>query len=790
MTKPSANLFSILFLFATLIAADWCAAQDVTTVRITDEILVPDCDRLGINLGGDAYYSGAALVKKRVRANFEGTSYRQCHFGPVWTENGCSTWFGVPDAWREFLLDGNGRYTILSGPSKGTTGVIRGIRKIAYDHQGKTVQQDFFVLDKVIEPADANGGILVENLSRIDEGKLKRPHDYWMSDGVAIRNGDVPNGSFGVSPMHMDAANKRQFIRFSTHYRRYGELNGLWRVRFWAKRLAGNPVVAFIPSRDEWGESGQVTPGDKWQQHELTLRVDKVPEPDFSGSTQHLTFVLSADGGSVLIDDVEAWLEGDTNPTAFRDDCVNMLREFNPGVIRQLQMGGTTLRNSLMPPIKAHAFASQKSTKSGPYDGGRHAAYGLHQLYELCEHLGCDPWYCLPGTLHIQEIKDFMEYLAGPADTPYGRLRAELGHAEPWTKTLGTIHVEFGNEAWNNAGPYQLGGFNGEDYWKDLIAAAKASPYYTPNIIFHAGGQAANSWLNGNLMPRVPNADRFGLAPYIIQSLSKEDMQRMKTDDDFFRWAFAWPIWRSNDPDGAMHQNEQLARENNMELSIYEVNHHITHGDGPLAPRNRLTTSIGGGLNVCNGMLLMLKRHHIRAQCLFSLVQHSYNAHGIGAVRLWGTALTMRKDHERYRPTFLACATANRVIGGSLVQTVHEGADPTFVGEGVFNRRRGVEKYEAPVLSSYAFDDGKNRGLILVNLATRQPRPVDVQFEGEAVAPAQCWTLTADQITANNEFEQPEPQVQVRESQLASFQSGSRITVPAFSMMALRWQLK
>jgi len=187
---------------------------------------------------------------------------------------------------------------------------------------------------------------------------------------------------------------------------------------------------------------------------------------------------------------------------------------------------------------------------------------------------------------------------------------------------------------------------------------------------------------------------------------------------------------------------------------------------------------------------LMLKEHHIRAQCLFSLVQHSYNAHGIGAVRLWGTALTMRKDHERYRPTFLACATANRVIGGSLVQTVHEGADPTFVGEGVFNRRRGVEKYEAPVLSSYAFDDGKNRGLILVNLATRQPRPVDVQFEGEAVAPAQCWTLTADQITANNEFEQPEPQVQVRESQLASFQSGSRITVPAFSMMALRWQLK
>ena len=206
MAKLFANMLPVLTTLVAFIAANCCAAQDdVTTVRITDEVLVPDCARLGINLGGDAYYSGAALVKKRVRANFEGTSYRQCHFGPVWTENGCSTWFGVPDAWREFLLDGNGRYTVLSGPSKGTTGVIREIKKVAYQHQGKTVQQDFFVLDKVIKPAAANGGILVENLSRLDEGKLKKPHDYWMSDGVAIRNGDVPSSSFGVSAMSMDA---------------------------------------------------------------------------------------------------------------------------------------------------------------------------------------------------------------------------------------------------------------------------------------------------------------------------------------------------------------------------------------------------------------------------------------------------------------------------------------------------------------------------------------------------------------------------------------------------------
>jgi hypothetical protein len=202
-----------------------------------------------------------------------------------------------------------------------------------------------------------------------------------------------------------------------------------------------------------------------------------------------------------------------------------------------------------------------------------------------------------------------------------------------------------------------------------------------------------------------------------------------------------------------------------------------------------LTTSIGGGLNVGNTMLMMLKQHHIRAQCLFSLVQHSYNAHGIGPVRLWGTALTMREGHQRYRPTFLACATANRVIGGDLVKTLHEGADPTFVGEGVYSRRRGVEKVEAPVLWSYAFVDGARRGLILVNLDTRRPRPVEVCFEGQVAEPAQCWSLTADDISANNEFEQSEPQVQVLRSQLDPFDSGTRVTVPPFSMVAIRWHV-
>ena len=241
-----------------------------------------------------------------------------------------------------------------------------------------------------------------------------------------------------------------------------------------------------------------------------------------------------------------------------------------------------------------------------------------------------------------------------------------------------------------------------------------------------------------------------------------------------------------------MKVNHELAGKAGIELSIYEVNHHITHGDGPLEPRNRLTTSIGGGLNVANNMLTMMKDHHLRSQCLFSLAQHSYNARGIGAVRLWGTALCMRKGRERYRPTFLACATANKVIGGDLAATTHGGAEVTFDATGPFSRRGPAETVkDLPTIWSYAFAEGTRRGLILVNLDTARPRPVAVSFKGApAGRSARSWLLGAKKISDNNEFETQTPQVTVTESRLTGFGSGRRLMLPPFSLRALQWHVE
>jgi len=771
-------------------AACRCAmAEDVTTIRITDRVLVKDAQRLGINLGGDAYYSGAALVKKRAQENFEGTIYRQCHFGPGYDEQGLATWFTPSDDWRR-LITGS-RYTILSGPAKWTTGTVKDIVEKQYRHEGRMKPFAFFLLDKPMQLPRENlrVGIMFER-DRTRDGQLRRLDGYWTSPQNEISIGDVPPGSFGCAALNLKGSADKAHYRFGTHYQRYGQTNGTWQVCFWAKAKTGSPELT-AGADGRFGQSVTLRPTGRWTKYEKAIVVDKVPEPRSPKDNPHLLFVFEAVGGDVLVDDVEIWMSGDVNPTAFRDDCVAMLRRFRPGVLRKLQMGGSTIENTIAPPLQSMSYASQPGAKAGPYESHSRDPYGLHEMYELCEHLGCDPWYCLPGTLTCEEVQQFMEYLGAGAKVGFGRRRAELGHPKPWTEVFDYIHVEFGNEAWNNASAYKCGGFNGPGYWQDLIRTAKRSPHYKANVVFHAAGQAAYVGRNEAIMHDCPNADRFSVAPYIIQGLSKEEVaDYYDTDDKLFRWAFAWPIRRSRDPNGAMFQNHELAKQAGMELSIYEVNHHITHGTGPLEPRNKLVTSIGGGLNVANNMLLMLKEHHLRTQCLFSLAQHSYNAQGIGPVRLWGTALCMRAGEERYRPTFLACAVANQVIGGDLVETVHDGAQPKFEATGVFSSREGVETiHNLPVIWSYAFAEGNRRGLILVSLDTSKPHPVAVAFDGKVTGgKARQWLLTAEKITANNEFELPQPQVRVIERMITGFQSGARFDLPPFSMLAVSWQ--
>ena len=67
--------------------------------------------------------------------------------------------------------------------------------------------------------------------------------------------------------------------------------------------------------------------------------------------------------------------------------------------------------------------------------------------------------------------------------------------------------------------------------------------------------------------------------------------------------------------------------------------------------------------------------------------------------------------------------------------------------------------------------------------------PVCLRFPGKAAANrAASFLLTADRIAANNEWGVGEPQVRIRQEKLRDVASGATVTVPAHSLMALKWR--
>jgi len=807
---------------ALLMAACALAWADdpVTTITITDKVLEKDCKKFGINIGDDPYYGGP-MRKKRVQENFEGSYYRQCLTGFSYDEEGFNSNIRTPvgSPWYDCLKGAD--FVILSGPGKGIRGKIKDFEDIEVPmYDGKQIAKGSrIVFDKKINLPDGKpftspndrtplGGILVENLGRTGEGFLGTTFSFRATGNCRLEHDDLRPEGFGKSCVLLDPnpyqpvgspaeeAARSAAIRagktavcFNTHYQRWGDTNGTWTFSFFAK--AKDAGAKLTVSTEKHGETKIVDLSQKWEKYTVDLMVDKVPEPSDDKQNPHLNFVVSPVSGAVLLDDVEAWKHGDSNPTILSDECIAALKEMNVGVIRRVNMGGDTIENYIRPGLRKYRYQNNVFVPPGPYSARNPDVFGLHNILEVCEYLGAESWWCTPGTLHPEEMDFLMEYLGGPETTPGGKLRAELGHPRPWTETVKAIHLEIGNEAWNTASGFLAGGFNGPDYWKDLFQSVKKSPYYKPNILCHGAGQNFASDQSERIISDLvgengkPFCDRYAVGLYQIHKLNKSDLDQLGSDEDkIFKWMMASPL---DDAVGPFKRQMEVSQKHGVEFSMYEINHHITGGDAPLEARNKMVSSMAGGVEILNAMLNFLKVGGMRTQCLFTYQQQFYQATNVGNVCLWGANLSSRAGQVRYRPTGLAFIMANRVIGGNLLETKQEGADPKF--SALIPSAKGSKEVSFPVLHSYAFSEGTRRGLIVCNVDTQNEQEVEIKFPGVA-RDVQIQRLVGDKISASNEYDAGVPQVKILEISEPSIPSGYKIKIGPCSMVALNWQTK
>ena len=189
--------------------------------------------------------------------------------------------------------------------------------------------------------------------------------------------------------------------------------------------------------------------------------------------------------------------------------------------------------------------------------------------------------------------------------------------------------------------------------------------------------------------------------------------------------------------------------------------------------------TLAGGVNVTNAMLMHLKYNGAIDQAYFTYAARG-GAFDTTSYR-WATHYANKDGSVRYNPQIEILAALNKVIGGDLLETIHEGAQPVFAGF-VYLSLKPVANI--PAFWSYAFRDGDKRSLVLVNLELTKARPVKVVHK-DVGANALQRTVTADKFTDHNIVEQ---KVKTIEKKLGVFKTGTTVEVPPCSVLILSWE--
>ena len=235
-----------------------------------------------------------------------------------------------------------------------------------------------------------------------------------------------------------------------------------YKLSFWAKSDQGfkGALTARLQSANGKG-LGQaqidVQLNSIWQKFTATIAA--------TGSDPKAEFALTADqAGEFQLDVVSLF------PPTFKDrengmrpDLAQMLADMHPRFMRF--PGGCFVEGSHTPD---NAFRWKRTI--GPIEQREgHAnvnwgyrtsdGIGFHEYLQLAEDIGAKPLFVVNvGIWHggctpydqidgwIQECLDAIEYANGDVSTPYGKMRAENGHPEPF----GLEYIEIGNENYNH----------------------------------------------------------------------------------------------------------------------------------------------------------------------------------------------------------------------------------------------------------------------------------------------------------------------------------------------------
>jgi alpha-L-arabinofuranosidase len=349
----------------------------------------------------------------------------------------------------------------------------------------------------------ADGGLypeLVKNRSFEFGEPLAGWHEVM---GFSAKGLDVPKGELDIrtdSPLN---ANNPHYLRakatapgyafYNVGFRGMGIESGKeYRFSAYVRTQGPKTIHAVLTDvkRHELGSGTLEGFGAGWKKYETVIRA--------TGTSQHAQLTLSiGDSGSVDLDmvslyPVDTWAG---RPNGLRKDLVQLLADMRPGFIRfpgGCIVEGRRLVNRYQWKTTVGDIADRKTIinrwndefdqRPAP-DYFQSFGLGFYEYFQLAEDIGARPLPILNcgmacqfnssetaklDELHeyIQDALDLIEFANGPVTSPWGKLRAQMGHPAPFHLEM----IGVGNEQW---GPRYI------ERYKPFAAAIKAK---YPNI--------------------------------------------------------------------------------------------------------------------------------------------------------------------------------------------------------------------------------------------------------------------------------------------------------------------
>ncbi len=274
----------------------------------------------------------------------------------------------------------------------------------------------------------------------VESWSLSRPDAGTRLDAMAAPDGGTGCMMLTVTP-EAEAAGEAAFLSQvlvgegeSTRF----ENGRLYTVEFWLRQedIVSRKALVWLTGRFETVGAVIENVGNTWKKYNYTFLL---PASASNARPGEIRLNIGIEGaGKAWIDAVWMGLT-ESRPGQAAQDFTDLVTRMSPAVLRFsfLGIGDAGTRSMAW----SMGYGNESATLE---DGKRTSAPcgSMETALRIADAAGAVPWLTVGPYSSDSEIRNLVEYLAGPLTETYGKLRMDNGTSHPWTDVFTRVYLE------------------------------------------------------------------------------------------------------------------------------------------------------------------------------------------------------------------------------------------------------------------------------------------------------------------------------------------------------------